>query len=257
MGNFDSQLNAILNRETLPASGVDAREIDYVVEGNAFRGYIARPADALIRPAVLVVHDWYGVTDHVRMRAEMLARLGYIAFAADLFGANVRPTPAEAPGVIAQFYSKPLLWRSRVTGAFERLLDEANLDPARCGAIGYCFGGASVLQLARTGASLQGVVSFHGNLPTGSPGEASLIKAKLLILHGASDPHVSDEEVLTYINDLRSAPSLDWQLTFYSGAMHAFAVPGANSPEHGVQYDSVAEQRSWLAMKSFFAEIFS
>jgi dienelactone hydrolase len=254
MSNYEPKLAAILDREPLPPTGVQSREIDYTIGGTAFRGYLARPADTISRPAVLVVHDWYGVTDHVRMRAEMLARLGYVAFAADIFGADVRPSAVEAPGVVAHYYGNPVLWRDRVVGAFARLLEEPDLDPARCAAVGYCFGGATALQLARTEADLRAVVSFHGNLQAGPAGEADQIHAKLLVLHGAIDPHVPDEEVLAFANELRASPSVDWQLVAYSGAMHAFAVPSADSPEHGAQYNRVAEQRSWQAMKSFLAE---
>jgi dienelactone hydrolase len=254
MSNYEPDLTVILDREPPPPEGVQSREVDYTIDGASFRGYLARPADAIARPGVLVVHDWYGVTDHVRMRAEMLARLGYVAFAADIFGADVRPSAAQAPGVVAEYYGNRVLWRERVVGAFARLLEEPNLDQARLAAIGYCFGGATVLQLARTGADLKAVVSFHGNLHTGPTGEAEKIRAKLLVLHGAADPHVPDQEVLAFVNELRAAPTVDWQLVAYSGAMHAFAVPSANSPEHGAQYNSVAEQRSWQAMRSFLAE---
>jgi dienelactone hydrolase len=254
MSNYEPNLAAILNREPSPPQGIESREVDYMLDGEPFRGYLARPADDTPRPAVLVVHDWYGVTDHVRMRAEMLARLGYVAFAADIFGADVRPSAAEAPGVVASYYENRALWRDRVLGGFGRLLEEPGLDQARRAAIGYCFGGASVMQLARTGADLQAAVSFHGNLQSGPAGEAEGIDAELLVLHGAADPHVPDEEVSAFVDELRGAPSVDWQLVAYSGAMHAFAVPGANSPEHGAQYDSRAEECSWQAMKSFLAE---
>ena len=254
MSGYEPKLAAILDREAPLPTGVQSREIDYTIGGTAFRGYFARPADDTLRPAVLVVHDWYGVNDHVRMRVEMLARLGYVAFAADIFGAEVRPSAAEAPGVVAYYYGNQALWRERVLGGFARLREEPDLDQAHCAAIGYCFGGATVLQLARTGADLQAVVSFHGNLHTGATGETERIRAKLLLLHGAIDPHVPDQEVLAFANELRAVPSVDWQLVAYSGAMHAFAVPSADSPEHGAQFNSLAEQRSWQAMKSFLME---
>lgn len=254
MSNYEPKLAMILDREARPREGTQSHAIDYTIGGTSFRGYLARPADAMSRPGVLVVHDWYGVSDHVRMRVDMLARLGYVAFAADIFGAHVRPSAAEAPAVVASYYANQGLWRDRVVGGFARLLQEPNLDPARVAAIGYCFGGATGLQLARTGADLKAVVSFHGNLQTGPAGEAQHIRAKLLILHGAADPHVPDQEVLAFANELRAAPTVDWQLVAYSGAMHAFAVPSADSPEHGAQYNSCAEQRSWQAMKSFLAE---
>lgn len=253
---YEPALAAILDREPSPPAGIHGRDVDYTINGALFRGYLARPADAIARPAVMVVHDWYGITDHVRMRVEMLARLGYVAFAADIFGAQVRPSAAEGPGVVASFYADWTLWRERAVGAFARLLEEPDLDPDRRAAMGYCFGGATALQLARTGAELRAAVSFHGNLQVGPAGEAEQIRAKLLILHGASDPHVPDREVLAFAEELRTAPDVDWQLVAYSGAMHAFAVPGTDAPDHGAQYHAVSERRSWQAMKSFLTEAF-
>jgi dienelactone hydrolase len=205
-------------------------------------------------PGVLVVHDWLGVTDATRMRCDMLARLGYAAFAGDVYGAEVRPGPADAASVAGGFYGDEVLWRARVRAAFERLAEVPQVDPDRLAAIGYCFGGSSALQLARTGAELKAVVSFHGGLSTGPEGEAAAIRAKLLVLTGGADPVVPDEAVTAFEEELRSAPQVDWQVVTYSGAMHAFTVPTANSPEHGAAYDERADRRSWTAMKDFFAE---
>ncbi len=252
---YDTVLQTVLDREPDPSGGVRGADVEYDADGTTCRGYLAIPAaTAGPVPGVLVVHDWLGVTDAVRMRCDMLARLGYAAFAADVYGADVRPTPAEAPGVAGGFYGNTPLWRSRLVAALDRFTAEDAVDPARTAAIGYCFGGAAALQLARTGADLRAVVSFHGGLSTGPEGEAAAIRAKLLVLTGAADPIVPRADVDALQEELGAAPALDWQVVTYAGAMHAFTVPTANAPDHGAQYDERADRRSWIAMKDFFAE---
>lgn len=257
MTTYDATLTEILEREPLPAAGIVGTEVDYTVGDVACRGYVAKPEDDGPHPGVLVVHDWLGVTDYVRMRADMMARLGYIAFAGDIYGADTRPSPAQAASIAGQFYQDRPLWRARVTGGFERLLAEPDVDRTRTAAIGYCFGGSSVLELARTGADVSAVVGFHSGLPTGPDGEAQQIRSKLLVLRGANDPMAPDVAVAEFEDELRAAPDLDWQLVTYSGAMHAFTLPHANDPGHGAQYNPTAEKRSWRAMKDFLTEAFS
>lgn len=248
-------LQSVLDREPEPPGGVRGADVDYEVAGTACRGYLAAPADADGPvPGVLVVHDWFGVTDTVRMRCDMLARLGYAAFAADVFGADVRPSPEQAPQVAGSYYSDPARWRERLTGAYDRLRSDRAVDPGRTAAMGYCFGGASALNLARTGADLRAAVSFHGSLSTGPEGEAAGIRAKLLVLTGTSDPIVPDDAVHAFQEELRQAPDVEWEVVTYAGAMHAFAVPGTDAPDHGAQYQERADRRSWQAMKEFFAE---
>lgn len=248
-------LQQVLDREPEPDGGVRGEDIDYDGGGIAYRGYLAVPAAATGPvPGVLVVHDWLGVTDATRMRCDMLARLGYAAFAADVYGADVRPGPAEAPKVAGSFYGDVDRWRSSLTAAFERFNADPAVDPGRTAAIGYCFGGSSALQLARTGADLRAVVSFHGGLQPGPAGEAAGIRATVLILTGAVDPVVPDDAVRAVQDEFRAAPDLDWQVVTYAGAMHAFSVPGADAPERGAQYQELADRRSWIAMKDLFAE---
>ena len=252
---YTAEQTAILDREPLPPAGITTAEVAYEVEGTACSGYVARPDDDAQHPGVLVVHNWLGVTDAVRFRADMLARLGYVAFAVDVFGANVRPSPAEAPKVASGYYGDQRLFRARVTAGLEQLLAQPGVDPARTAAMGYCFGGAGALQLARTGADLRGVVSFHGALQPGPAGEAADIRAKVLVLTGAIDPVVPPEAVDAFQADLKTAPDLDWQVVTYSGSMHAFTEPGTDAPDYGAQFNPVAEARSWEAMKDFFAEV--
>jgi dienelactone hydrolase len=252
---YEQVLQTVLDREPEPPGGTVGTEVAYEADGQAYLGYLAVPASATgPLPAVLVVHDWLGVTDATRMRCDMLARLGYAAFAADVYGADTRPSDAEASGVAGRFYGDPTTWRAHLAAAFDRLVADPAVDPGRVAAIGYCFGGSSALQLARMGVDLRAVVSFHGGLSTGPEGEAAGIRAKLLVLTGGADPVVPDTAVHAFQDELRSAPEVDWQVVTYAGAMHAFTVPNVDMPEHGAQYDERADRRSWTAMKDFFAE---
>ncbi|MDH2443289.1 dienelactone hydrolase family protein [Amnibacterium sp. CER49] len=256
MPSYAAALETILNRETPPQGGTTGADVAYAVDGVPCTGYLARPAVAADPlPAVLVLHDWLGPSDTVRMRCDMLARLGYLAFAGDLYGDELRPGPADAAQAAGSFYGDVPFWRTRIVGAYERMLAEPLADARRTAAIGYCFGGSGALQLARTGAPLKAVVSFHGALSTGPEGEAERIRAKLLVLTGAIDPVVPDEAVQAFQEELRRVPVLDWQVITYSGAMHAFTIPDANSPDHGAMFDATAERRSWVAMRDFFAEV--
>ena len=233
-------------------SVIETEVVPYEHDGLAMEGYLARDAQAdERRPGVLILHDWLGVGDTVRMRAQMLARLGYVAFGADLYGADVRPTADTAPAEAGKYYRDLPLLRSRVAAGFTFLQQHAAVDPARLVVIGYCFGGSAALEFARTGAPARGVVSFHGGLITHDPSDAGEIAASLLILTGADDPSVPDDAVVAFENELRAAPHVEWQLTSYSGAPHAFTIPGID------RYRPVADARSWRALVCFLDEIFA
>lgn len=251
---YSPQLTALLDRESAPEGGVVTAEVDYDVDGTACRGFVAAPAGQGPFPAVLVLHDWTGVGDYVQMRCEMLARLGYLAFAGDVYGADVRPSQAEAAQVAGSYYGDLPLFRTRVTGAFDAMRADERADAARTAAIGYCFGGSAALQLARVSTEVRAVTSFHGGLAPGEEGEAARITAALLIETGAVDPVVDDAALDAYKDDLRTNPDLDWRVTSHAGAMHAFTQPDANAPDQGALFDARAEARSWASMKAFFAE---
>ena len=209
------------------------------------------------RPGVLVVHEWYGLNDYARSRARQLAQLGYVAFAVDMYGNGViAKDSAEAGKLATALRSDRPLMRARAQAALETLRKNPLCDSQRIAAIGYCFGGGVVLELARSGADVAGVVSFHGNLDTPNPEDAKNVRAKVLVLHGADDPHVNAEQVANFQQEMR-ATKVDWQMVSYGGAVHSFTNPASgDDPSKGVAYNAAADRRSWQAMKDFFDEIF-
>jgi dienelactone hydrolase len=238
---------------------VSGEAIEYRDENTVLEGYLARDTSVQGKsPAVLVVHDWMGMGSYVKRRAQQLASLGYVALAADVYGKGVRPTTAaEAAAEAGKFKEDRPLLRRRCYAAFDVLRDNPATDPKRMAAMGYCFGGTAILELARSGAPMAGFVSFHGGLATPSPEEAVNIKGKVLVLHGADDPLVPAQEMLAFIEEMRQG-KVDWQMVLYGSAVHAFTNPeSGNDPSRGVAYNEKADRRSWEAMKSFFGEIFA
>lgn len=239
-------------------AAVQTKVIDYKQGDQALEGYLAWDDAATgRRPGVLVVHEWTGLGDYAKMRARKLAEMGYIAFAADIYGKGIRPATPQEAGAQAGIYKKnPKLMRERVTAGLDVLRREPLCDRKRVVAIGYCFGGTCVLELARSGVEVAGVVSFHGGLATANPADAKNIRGKVLVLHGGDDPHVPPKEVAAFEEEMRSA-GVDWQLVVYGGAVHAFTNPASgNDKSRGAAYNAAADRRSWEAMKAFFAEIF-
>ncbi|WP_016952472.1 dienelactone hydrolase family protein [Anabaena sp. PCC 7108] len=238
-------------------AAIRTQNIEYKQGNTILEGYLAYD-DAIKgkRPGVLVVHDWTGLQTFTKKRTEQLAKLGYVAFAADIYGKGVRPKNQQESGTQATIYRQDRkLLRQRVTAGLQVLQNYQLTDPKRIAAIGYCFGGGTVLELARSGANIQGVVSFHGNLDTPNPADAKNIKSKVLVLHGADDPFVPKEQLQGFENEMRQA-NVDWQLISYGGAVHAFTNPEAKNDPKGALYNPIAEQRSWKAMRQFFGEIF-
>ena len=232
--------------------------IEYRQGNTVLEGFLARDTPGPARkPGVLVIHEWMGLGPNDKRRAEQLAQLGYVAFAADIFGKGVRPdNPKDAGAMVARYRSDRGLLRERVKAGLEELRRQEGVDPGRIAAIGYCFGGTAVLELACSGADLKGIVSFHGGLDSPGPQEVRNIRAKVLALHGADDPIVPDRQVKVFEDEMRGG-NIDWQLVKYSNAVHAFTNPNAgNDNSTGVAYNADADRRSWEAMKSFFKEIF-
>ncbi len=244
----------------LPASAkLVSKTVDYTDEkGTALQGYVVYD-DAISgkRPGVLVVHDSRGMTDYARMRSDMLAQLGYIAFAADIYGKDVRPQ--SVPEYIKQltiYKSDRPLFRERERAAYRAFLKQPLLDPERVGAIGYCFGGTGVVEMVRDGLPLKGVVSFHGGLDSRPLSPGATMQAKVLALCGADDPYEKPEEMKDFEQQLRDN-KVDYQIVMYGHAVHAFTDPGVDAlHQDGAKYNASADHRSWQAMRDFFAEIF-
>jgi len=237
---------------------VVTRDVTYEDGGVKLTGFLAYDDAKVGVPGVLIVPQWTGLTDYERGRAQQLAGLGYVAFCADVYGdGHVAADMKEAGTLAGQYKKDRALFRSRLRAALAALRRSPTVDPERCAAIGYCFGGTGVLELARSGADVLGVVSFHGGLDSPSPADGKNIKAKVLILHGADDPFSSKADIAALEKELKDA-GVDYQMVFYSGAVHAFTQPMAgNDPSRGVAYNERADKRSWIAMQDFFKEIFA
>jgi dienelactone hydrolase len=257
----NSTLTPALQRllDSVPETGapVETATTRYREGTTELEGFFAAPADSDgPLPGVLVLHDWFGPVDHVKVRAQMLARLGYVALAGDIYGAGSRPASNdEAAALAGKFYGNVDLFRARVLANLEALRADPRVDPSRIAVMGYCFGGSGALEAARAGADVQGVVAFHGALGTGAPAEPGSISTPVLVLTGAEDPIVPQDAVETFEDELRNAGAPDWQVVSYSGAMHAFAVPDTDHPDMGAQFQETANRRSWRAMQDFFDEV--
>lgn len=232
--------------------------VEYTHDGTVLEGYLAyNDSIAGRRPGVIVVHEWWGLNDYIKDRAKQLAKMGYVVFAIDMYGKGVRAKTAEEAGMLAgMFRSNRQLMRARANAGLEVLKKNVMVNNDYIAAIGYCFGGGTVLELARSGADIKGVVSFHGNLDNPNPADAKNIKARVLVLHGGSDPYVTPEQVMSFWKEMQGTNAL-WQMNVYSGAVHSFTNPASGSdPSKGVAYNERADNSSWEALKLFFSEIF-
>jgi len=233
------------------------RSVDYVYGGKTFRGYLAWD-DAVSgkRPGVLVVHEWWGLNDYARSRADQLAKAGYVAFAADMYGGGkVAAHPDEAGKMAGEVRANVQEWLGRAEAALQTLRTQPLVDPARLAAIGYCFGGATVLQLAYSGADLKAVASFHGSLFP--PEQPEKIKAKIWIFHGGKDPFVK-AETLEQVRAALEQGKVAARIVVYPDAVHGFTVPGSErNGLKGVAYDAEADKKSWAELLSMLEELFS
>jgi dienelactone hydrolase len=245
---------------TIPSRSITEEVVTYVSDGVTLKGLIAYDRNIKgKRPAVIVVHEWWGLTDYAKMRAHKLAEIGYIAMAADMFGdGKTAADPKEAQTLTAPFYQDPGLAKRRLDAAIKKIKEFSQTDPDKIAAIGYCFGGFIVLNSAKLGSDLLGVVSFHGGLG-GVPVNKNLLKAGILICHGASDKFVSQEDAYSLKHNLDSIGA-DNTLKIYANATHAFTNPDAtrigkefNMP---IEYNEKADMDSWNDMKVFLSRIF-
>ena len=231
----------------------DLRTIEYEHDGVTLRGELAVPAGAGPHPALLVMHDAQGIGSLVRRRSQELAAQGYVAFAPDMYGGGRRFENARDAGVLLKaLYEKPQRLRDRVLAGLEVLKNQSQTDTDRIGALGFCFGGQCVLELARSGADVKAVVSFHGLLKTPLPAEPGVVKAKVLALTGKQDPYAPAADVEGFQKEMEAA-QVDWQLTLYGRGYHAFSEPEAvqmtNIP--GIRYDPLLAKLSWSQGTAF------
>ncbi|MDH4107538.1 MAG: dienelactone hydrolase family protein [Gammaproteobacteria bacterium] len=238
--------------------GIQTRQVEYRDGDTVLEAHVAWD-DAVSgpRPGVLVSHAWAGRSDFEDRKAERLAELGYAGFALDLYGKGVLgKNNDENAKLMKPFIDDRRILQRRMKLALEQIRGQKEVDSNRVAAIGFCFGGLCVLDLARTGADVRGVVSFHGLL--GAPGntEGKHMKARALVLHGWNDPMAPPEQVLEFAKEM-AALRADWQLHAYGNAMHAFTNPQANAPDHGLLYDATADRRSWDSMWLFLNEAFA
>ena len=236
---------------------IQSRTVEYRRNDTVFEGYFAwNAAAARPVPVVLIAHAWGGVGDFERARARDLAELGYAGFCADLYGKGVRGSgPEENAKLMRPFLDDRSFLQGRLQLAVDVAGRQDGVDASRMAAIGYCFGGLCVLDLARIRSRVQGVVSFHGLFHPPGNTAGNPIDAKVLALHGWDDPLVPPEQVVALAAELTEAGA-DWQIHGYGHTAHAFTNPEANDPDHGAQYSGSADRRSWQATVDFLGELF-
>lgn len=234
--------------------------ISYTGGGISMNGFVAYDENKQgPRPAVIVIPEWWGLNDYAKSRARSLAGLGYIAMAIDLYGnGKTADNPDSAGKYATPFYKDPIMMQTRFDAALAKLKSYAQTDSTRIAAIGYCFGGAQVLNLARLGENLKGVVSFHGNL-LGVPLDAGKLKADILVCHGNADPFVPNTEVEKFKKEM-DASGKSYTFKGYDGATHAFTNPNATAMgekfKMPIKYDAAADTASWNEMKVFLEKVF-
>jgi len=238
---------------------IQTKVIEYKIGGAVFEGFLAwDDAVTAPRPGVLIVHQWKGLGDYEQKRAEMIAGLGYVAFCADIYGKGVRPTETkDAAALAGKYKADRALYRERLRAALDVLAARPEVEKSKLAAMGYCFGGTGALEVARSGADVRGVVSFHGGLGTPTPADAKAIKGKVLVLHGADDPFVPETEVAAFQKEMADAKSR-YEFVAYPGAVHSFTHwTAGDDASTGAAYQKEADEKSWQAMQAFFAGLFS
>lgn len=241
---------------------IKGETVEYTSNGTTLKGYLAYD-DSIEgkRPGVLVVHEWWGLNDYTKMRADMLARLGYTALAVDMFGeGKIAAHPSDAQKFVSETMSNMAVAEGRFNAALEFLKKQPTVDPDKIAAIGYCFGGGVVLHMARTGTDLAGVVSFHGSLGTSAKAAPGKIKTRILVLTGGDDPYVTAAQVEEFRKEMDAAGA-DYEVIVYPGATHAFTNPEADEISKKfdvpIAYNEKADKESWAEMEEFLKEVFS
>ncbi len=237
---------------------VTTRDIEYDIDGTVMIGRLALPDGEGVRPAVLIAHEGPGLDDHQKDRASRFAELGYVAFALDYHGGGTLVTDRdEMMARLGALSADPERIRARARAGLEVLLREPRTDASKVAAVGYCFGGTMVLELARGGADVKAVVGFHPGLSTARPEDARNITGKVLVCVGAEDPFIPVEQRLAFEAEMRAA-GVDWRMNLYGGAEHSFTHPWADLAAFpGVKYHQPTDERSWRAMLDLFDEVFT
>ena len=250
------------NKDTASdTSNIKEEAVTYSADNVNMKGYVTYDANKKgKRPAVLIVHEWWGLGNYTRNRAKQLADLGYIAMAVDMYGeGKVANDPKEAQALATPFYQNPQLTKTRLDAAIQKLKSYPQTDTTNMAAIGYCYGGFVVLNAAKLGADLKGVVSFHGNLSGVQPNK-DLLKAGVLVCHGAIDNFVPETEVAAFKKGMDSIAA-NYTFKTYANATHAFTNPEATAIgkqfSMPIEYNAAADSASWNDMKMFFAKIFT
>jgi len=237
------------------------KEVEYQAGDVNLKGFIAYDSSVKEqRPGVLVVHEWWGHNEYARERARKLAKLGYVAFAVDMYGDGKQAShPQDAQKFSSEIANNIELGKSRFIAAMNLLKQHQATNKNNIAAIGYCFGGAVVLQMAREGLDLDAVASFHGSLGTSHPAKPGNVKAKILIAHGGADPFVSGEQITGFLKEMNNAGA-EYKFVAYSGAVHAFTNPAAD--EYGkkfnipLRYNKAADQASWIELQQLLKSSF-
>jgi len=240
------------------SAAVQTKAIDYEYDGTKLKGFLAwDDSTKEKRPGVLVFPEWWGLNDYAKDRARQLAELGYVAFAADLYGEGKIieiAHPEDAGKMAGALRMNQKTWRGRAEAALKQLTDQSNVDTGKVAAIGYCLGGSTALQLAYTGADLKAVVTFHAGLASPTAEEAKNIKAKILVCHGAADKFIPEKAIADFKASLDGA-KVPLDFVSYDGVVHSFTVPGADKVGNpGMKYDKKADEDSWTRMKALFKD---
>jgi dienelactone hydrolase len=230
---------------------IQTKDFEYEQGGQTMLGYLAwDDSKTGPRPGVMIVHDWDGLNDYEKLRARMVAELGYVALAADIYGKDNRPKSQQENGQKAQqFYKDPALFRARLQAGIDALRTVPEVDDSKVAAMGYCFGGAGVMELARSGSDIRGIVSFHGGMTTQMPAKEGEVKCKWLVCHAAQDPSAPRDVFVKWLDEMQAA-KVDYRLLAFNLNVHPFTVIGGSS------YNEEADKESWKAMVGFYEEIF-
>ena len=243
------------------APKIQTKTVEYSAQGAVMKGYLAYEEGIKEkRPGVLVVHEWWGLNDYIRGRARMLAELGYVALALDMYGEGKQAMhPTDAGKFSSELMQNFDISRTRFLAAIDFLKQQALVDPTRIAAMGYCFGGGVVLNMARQGVDLKGVASFHGSLKAVKPAQPGGVKAKVLVLHGADDKFIPQEQIEAFKQEMKTAGA-DFQFISYPGALHSFTNPEADENAKkfnmAIAYNADADKKSWDELKKFLKTIF-